>query len=121
MQLTISSRKVLSAEESSAIEAQVDVALSRLAHHVNEVSVIVRDLNGPKGGVDQFVRLTAHLKGIPAVTVSGCHATLSGAINQSAQRLGQAVTRHIKRFRLRRGRESMAGNGHCKQSPASEP
>lgn len=109
MLLKLTSHTNLSAEESSAIEKRVQVAMSRLTREVEVVDVVVRDVNGPKGGVDQFVRLTAHLKGSPAITVSDCHSSVLGAATRCAQRLSQSVRRQLDRFRHRRGLTPMSG------------
>jgi putative sigma-54 modulation protein len=109
MLLKITSQIELSAEDSSAIEKRVQTAMSRLSNDVEVVDVVVRDVNGPKGGVDQFVRLTAHLKGLPAITVSDCHRNVLGAATSCAQRLNQSVRRQLDRIRHRRDATPMSG------------
>ncbi len=110
MLLRIASDTKLSPEESSLIERRIRDAMARLATDVEEVNVVVRDVNGPKGGVDQFVRLTAHLKGLPAITVSDCHRNVLGAATNCAERLSQSVRRQVNRYRHRRGKVSMSGD-----------
>lgn len=109
MLLKITSQIELSAEDASAIEKRVQTAMSRLSGDVEVVDIVVRDVNGPKGGVDQFVRLTAHLKSLPAITVSDCHRSVLGAAASCAQRLSQSVRRQLDRFRHRRDATPMSG------------
>lgn len=109
MLLRMTSQIELSAEDTSAIEKRVQTAMSRLSGDVEVVDIVVRDVNGPKGGVDQFVRLTAHLKSLPAITVSDCHRSVLGAAASCAQRLSQSVRRQLDRFRHRRDATSMSG------------
>lgn len=110
MLLKITSQIELSAEDSTAIEKRVHAAMSRLSRDVEAIDVVVRDVNGPKGGVDQFVRLTAHLRGLPAITVSDCHQNVLGAATRCAQRLSQSVRRQVDRFRQRRDATPMSGS-----------
>jgi putative sigma-54 modulation protein len=77
------------------VQQVVSAAFDRIGDHVHELEVRLRDLNGPKGGVDQEVVVLGRLAGktlaVRAVEADAYHA------------LRSAITRMARRVRARRG------------------
>ncbi len=81
------------------IDRRLSFALSRFSNRVHRVAVYVGDLNGPKGGQDQWCHIVARLHtGTPLVIVDR-DAQVTTLIDRAADRLGHAVSRRITRLR----------------------
>jgi putative sigma-54 modulation protein len=62
MQIQISGREVKPSNRlRQHIERRINFALQRFAQHIRKLHVQVRDLNGPRGGVDKSCQLTIFL------------------------------------------------------------
>jgi ribosomal subunit interface protein len=82
------------------IERALSASLQRRAHELGEVRVRLRDLNGPKGGVDQEVLVIGHARGrtLSARAVdSDAYVALTSAIERVARRLSTRGRRHGER------------------------
>lgn len=91
------------------VEHRFRSALSRFAARLGRVTVYLTDLNGPRGGLDKRCRVVAALKGSGPVSVENTESDLIAAVDQSADRVGQAVGRKLDRRHERRGRPSASG------------
>src|SRR5947209_20351484 len=62
MQIQISGRKMKPSNRlREHIQRRLNFALQRFAQHIRKLHVQVRDLNGPRGGVDKSCQLTIFL------------------------------------------------------------
>ncbi len=90
-------------ELTEAIDAfvrdSVENAFARLDHDIVSVDVYLKDLNGPKGGVDKQALVCARLRNRQVVTVTTTHEDLYAAIIRGVQRTKRAVRRRLRRAR----------------------
>ena len=90
-------------EPTGAIEdfarTQLDSALRPFADMVVSVDVFMKDINGPKGGVDKQVLVKTRLRSSQVVTVECTRANLYSAIAASTQRSKRCVRRTLRKFR----------------------
>ena len=102
MNVTIKTRAIqLSSQEEEALVHNITRALSRHERVIHVVAVC-EDVNGPRGGVDKYCRLTAQGPGLGMVVVEERDTVLGRAVDRAAQRLTRAVVRSLGRRRRRR-------------------
>jgi putative sigma-54 modulation protein len=80
------------------VERSIRFGVDRYKPQVNEVSVYLADLNGPKGGVDKLCQITANFRGRsnPVLILERAREILP-AINRAAHRLGNRIAGRIRR------------------------
>ena len=96
MQITINSRNT---DVTPAIREHANdrltAALDQHASHVSHVDVLLEDINGPRGGEDQFCRVTVRLTGGQTLhherTDSDLYANISLIADKVKQRVGREV------------------------------
>jgi ribosome-associated translation inhibitor RaiA len=94
----------LPADVAEYIREKLSVKLGKFGRRVLDVVVHLKDINGDRHGVDKCCHLEARLAGLEPVNVQECHEDLRAAVDIAAERLAEAVHRHVERFRsLRRG------------------
>jgi putative sigma-54 modulation protein len=81
------------------VEERVGLAIFKGARSVQDVSVRLRDTNGPRGGVDKACRIVAWLRNRVTVVVEAVHGDLYAAIDAAAAKLKEAVCRRTRRQR----------------------
>ncbi|MEQ8210529.1 MAG: hypothetical protein RH917_11930 [Lacipirellulaceae bacterium] len=79
-------------------------ALSRFDNKLDFVSLVVSDINGPKGGVDKHCKLRVKIKRESEIVVSDEDSDLLTCIARVSERAGRSVSRAIDRNRLARRR-----------------
>ncbi len=79
------------------VSRRLAFALSRFSGRLKEVEVRLRDVNGPKGGLDKVCRIKATCHGLPTLVVEAIGADLYGAIDGAADRAGRALGRALRR------------------------
>ena len=92
-------RGAISTELSDMIERRLRFALSRFESKTRGVSVVIEDVNGPRGGVDQSCRITVRLRAGSDVIVNHQDADVAKCVARAAERAGRAVTRAVERQR----------------------
>lgn len=73
------------------------LALARFAGYVGEVRVYLRDVNGPRGGLDKECRIVVEVPRYGRVVVAVAYADVFGAVAHTARRTQFAVRRRVKR------------------------
>ena len=83
------------------IDRRLRFALSRFGSRVDRVVVFLKDLNGPKGGIDKSVRILARIEGVGIALAMVVDSAWEVAVDRAADRIGTNVTRQIIRHRQR--------------------
>jgi ribosome-associated translation inhibitor RaiA len=105
MRLEIRRRRLMVSEWlRTHIERQLRAALGRFARRVGQVRVYLRDVNGPRGGVDKQCRIVVDLPRAGRAVVSGAGTDPYAVVAHTAARTGRAVKRHLQRRAARRRR-----------------
>ena len=89
----------LSKELNDFVTATISDALGRFADDVVSVDVFLKDLNGPKGGLDKQALFRIHLRQRRQVFTETVHENLRGAIRQGAKRAKRSVRRNLSKAR----------------------
>ena len=84
------------------IERRLRFALARFGDRVERVIVILRDNNGPKGGVDKECRILAKVQGCGAIMATVADSKWTAAVDRATTRIGYTLSRKIGRLRDRR-------------------
>ena len=93
----------------SAHEAE----LARLDGDIIAIDVFMKDVNGPKGGIDKAAMIRIHLRQRREVAIETVHENLGAAIRVGAKRAKRAVrrslrkARRIEKFRINRRLDSL--------------
>ena len=91
----------LSNDDHADIRRKLGMKLGKFAWSIERVTVRARDVNGPRGGVDQELSVKVVLSGLPSVIVKRRHAALHVAIDQALHAVEQAVRRSVRRRRMK--------------------
>ncbi len=103
MELVLTSRRsVLTPSDREYAQRQLRFAVGRFANRVLRVALTLDDVNGPRGGVDKYVRLVITLRRGDPIAISGIAASAREAIDFAAERAKRAVSRQLGKFRARR-------------------
>ncbi len=95
----------LSPSAKDSIHVLLSNMLTRFMPRIAQVSVLVIDENGPRGGVDKVCRVNVQMLGLGTVTTTARHEKLMAAVGEAAQRARRIVVTKLKRphsLRLRR-------------------
>jgi len=80
------------------VERRIDFATGRFAEHLERISVLLEDTNGPRGGDDKLCRIRVHLTGdrnpLIAETVE---AEVGAAIDIAADSISRQIARRLDR------------------------
>jgi ribosome-associated translation inhibitor RaiA len=87
----------LDADDRAYVRRKLGTKLGKFARAVERVTVRVRDVNGPRGGVDKHCAIKVVLTGLPSVVVEQKHASLQAAMDAALRRTEVAVRRSVKR------------------------
>ena len=105
----------LSNDDHADIRRKLGAKLGKFARSIERVTVRARDVNGPRGGVDQECTMKVVLSGLPSVIVKRRDAALHVAIDEALHAVEQAVRSSVSRRRMkplhgRSSRRSALGN-----------
>jgi putative sigma-54 modulation protein len=89
----------LSDDDRTDITRRLGMKLGKFAWSIERVTVRARDVNGPRGGLDQECTVKVVLSGLPSVVVKRRHAVLQAAIDEALHAVEQAVRRRVERRR----------------------
>ncbi len=79
------------------LESRVQRSLGRLNHRVKRVVVYLKDLNGPRGGVDKECAVHIHRAGRPPILVQKRDVDLYQAISNAVASAGLALRKSRSR------------------------
>ena len=78
-------------------ERRLGFALSRFERRIREITVQLRDVNGPRGGVDKQCQIALHLAPSGTLVLQETSSDLVTAIDRAADRLGYTLSRKLHR------------------------
>ena len=89
----------------SSIINQVERRLGLYADRIDKVDVILKDINGPKGGRDKVCHVRARLRDGTSINIEDRASVMRRAIYRCCQRARMSIDRSLKRrSERRRGR-----------------
>jgi CBS domain-containing protein len=90
----------LDQDDRAYIRQILGMKLGKYANSIERVSVRLKDVNGPRGGIDQVCRIKVVLSGLPSVVFQSQAASLKAAINGALTGVERAVRRRMQRRRM---------------------
>jgi putative sigma-54 modulation protein len=88
MELSIRSRAVnLTDELREFVSRRLQFALDTFGDRIEDTSVYLMDLNGPRGGVDKLCQITVRARGVGDVAVREMGSSIGAALNRAARRV----------------------------------
>jgi len=103
MQIIIQARGFdLTAGLREHVERRLYFALDWAHDHVSRISVVLSDVNGPRGGEDKRCRIQVAVPGTADVVVEDTQADLYVAIDRTVDRAGRTLVRRLARQRRHR-------------------
>lgn len=91
----------LSDETRQDIRRKLGRKLGKFATSIERVTVRIRDVNGPRGGIDHECRIKVVLTGLPSVVVAERKADLQRAITEAMNGAARTVRRAVQRRRTK--------------------
>ena len=91
----------LSEEKRMRIRQELGKKLGKFACAIQRVSVRVKDVNGPRGGIDQLCRIKVVLSNLPSLVFEKQDASLDAAIEGALDGAERAVRRTLQRRRMK--------------------
>lgn len=85
------------------IDRRLRFALARFGDRVERVVVFLKDLNGPKGGVDKVCRILVKVRGCGVAVAAVIDSDWVAAVDRATTRIGHNVSRDLDRLRRRQG------------------
>src|SRR5689334_11984171 len=76
-------------------ERRLQFATDRFQRHIRKIGVVLRDVNGPHGGIDKLCRVSATLNRGGRLDVEEKRGTFAAAICAAAKQLRRALARRI--------------------------
>ena len=98
MDIKISTRSLrLEAATDAFVREQVYSALQRFEERVVSVDVFLKDINGPKGGIDKQVLIRVRLRNRQVIATEITRANLRAAVIVATRKAKRAVRRSLKK------------------------
>ncbi|BFU94408.1 MAG: hypothetical protein NTNFB02_11300 [Nitrospira sp.] len=83
------------------IRQKLSRMLGKYAQSIERVTVRVKDVNGPRGGIDQLCRIKVVLSNLPSVLVEARNAFIDVAFRRALAGVERAVRRSVQRRRMK--------------------
>lgn len=93
---------VTSADLRRLSERKLQRAAAPFAGHIRQIGIFLRDVNGPRGGVDKRCTVIAKLERGGSIEIEETSPNFSEAIRRAARRLQSLLSRRITSKRSRR-------------------
>ncbi len=91
----------IDANTDAFVREQVRSALQRFDDQVFSVDAYLKDINGPKGGIDKQVLIRVRLRNRQVITTEVARARLRAAVVVSLRKARRAVRRSVKKSQQR--------------------
>jgi ribosome-associated translation inhibitor RaiA len=91
----------LNQDDRAYIRQRLGLKLGKYADSIERVTVRVKDVNGPRGGIDQVCRIKIVLAGLPSVLFESRAVSVEAAINDALTGVERAVRRSVQRRRVK--------------------
>jgi hypothetical protein len=91
----------LDEDDRAYIRRRLGEKLGKYSSSIERVTVRVRDVNGPRGGVDLMCRIKVVLSGLPSIVVEHQAALLKPALTRALTGVERAVRQTVQRKRMR--------------------
>jgi len=91
------------------IRRKLGMKLGKFANSIERVSVRVRDVNGPRGGIDQLCRIKVVLSGLPSVVFEHQDSSLEAAITGALAGAQRSVRKALQRREMKPVKAGRAG------------
>src|SRR5574337_786599 len=91
----------LSKEQRASIRQKWGMKFGKFASSIERVSIRVKDVNGPRGGIDHVCRVKVVLSGLPSVVYEAQDEFPDVAIGSALAGTERAVRRSLKRRRMK--------------------
>jgi len=92
-------RERFGADASDYVQRKLCNKLASFGSFIERVSVRVKDVNGPRGGVDQLCRIKVVMRGQPSVIFESRDSSLNAAVDVALAGVQRAVRRKTARRR----------------------
>jgi ribosome-associated translation inhibitor RaiA len=92
------------ADASDYMQRKLCRKLARFSNSIERVSVRVKDVNGPRGGVDQLCQIKVVMRGQPSVIFESRDSSLNAAVDAALAGVQRAVRRTTTRRRTKSSR-----------------
>lgn len=89
----------LTKDKRASLRQKLGVKLGKFANSIERVSIRVKDVNGPRGGIDQVCQIKVVLSGLPSVVFEAQDASLDTAIGKALVGTERAVRQSLQRRR----------------------
>ncbi len=93
----------------SFVREQIQSALQRFEEQVVSVDAFLKDINGPKGGIDKQALIRVRLRNRQVIATEIARAQLRAAVIVSVRKAKRAVRRSLKKSQLRHRWRAGAG------------
>lgn len=105
-------------DASDYVQEKLCSKLARFGSSIERVSVRVRDVNGPRGGVDQMCRIKVVMRGQPSVIFESRDSSLNAAVDVALAGVQRAVRRTTARRRMKplRSIQQPGGSSQARRS-----
>lgn len=90
------------------VQRRLHFAFDWAERSIGRISVVLSDLNGPRGGVDKRCRVLVVLPGWPDLIVEDTESDFAVAIDRAVDRAGRSLSRRLARqhdYRVERAPE----------------
>jgi ribosome-associated translation inhibitor RaiA len=101
----------LNPETRQYIREKLSRSLRKFAQSIERVTVRVKDVNGPRGGVDQLCRIKVVMSNRPSVLVEARDTFIDNAFRRALAGVERAVRRSVQRRRLKPRQAGARSNG----------
>ena len=81
------------------VRSRLHNAFEKLDTDITAIDVFMKDINGPKGGVDKLVLIRVQLPNRQVVTIESQHENMYAAIRNGVKRARHAVRRQLRKSR----------------------